>query len=436
MKNKPTLPAALALAGEYAMFPQGSTVLLAASGGRDSMALLHWMGQNAGRWGVSLAVGHYHHGMRGPAADRDLDRVKAWCARENIPFYSGRGAVYDEARRRNLGVEETGRTLRYAFLEGLADEIGAAAIATAHNADDNAETLLLHLLRGTGLQGLTGIPPRRGRLVRPLLTTTRAAIDDYVAAWAIPYGDDCTNADDAYARNRLRHQVTPVLQSLNPRYVECVGESVALLRRDNDFLNALAGELTQTAVEEGGQIRLKAACLAEAPYPVASRAAKALLVRASGEHAFRQAHIRAVLDTAASADPSAHADLPYGLRVRREYGWLCLDKGEPLSMLSETPLPPGHTTVGEWDIFAAEEGFTLRARQTGDELRLPKQRRKSLKKLLVEKKIPRESRDSLPVVADRDGVAAVAGLGSNTDHPRAGAVVIKKKERDEHEKRY
>ena len=247
MRSEFTLPRAQALAEEYGMFPPGGTVLLAVSGGRDSMTLLHWCAAHAQAWGVKLAVGHYHHGMRGEAADLDEERVSSWCADHAIPFYAGRGDVYGESARQGKGVEEVGRELRYAFLESLADALGAGAIATAHNADDNAETLLLHLIRGSGLQGLTGIPPRRGRLIRPLLTTTRAEIDAYAAAYALPYGDDGTNEDDAYARNRLRHQVTPVLESLNPRYVESAAQAIRLLRRDNDYLNAQAAQLLLVA---------------------------------------------------------------------------------------------------------------------------------------------------------------------------------------------
>lgn len=434
MRNEPSLPAAAALAEEYAMFPRGSTVLAAVSGGRDSMALLHWLHRTAPRWGVTLAVGHYHHGLRGAQADADLERVRLWCEAHAIPFYWARGAVADEAARRALGVEETGRLLRYAFLEELADRLGAGAIATAHNADDNAETLLLHLLRGTGLQGLTGIPPRRGRVVRPFLTTSRAAIDAYVAAWQVPYGDDCTNTDETFARNRLRHQVTPVLQSLNPRYVETVGESVALLRRDNDFLNELAEQLLAEVQERETSLSLPAAALAHAPLPVASRAARLLLVRVSGSHTFRQAHIQAVLDTAASADPSARADLPQGLRVWRQYDQLFLSAAAPVCGLVERPLSPGQNRVGAWQIWVEGEanGLVVRARRVGDEVRLPGQRRKPLKKLLIERKIPRAQRDSLPVVADQDGILAVAGLGINTDHPRAGErrVKLEKQEKE------
>lgn len=421
-----SLPQAEALAREYGMFQAGSTVLLAVSGGRDSMTLLHWAWSQAETFGVHLAVGHYHHGMRGSAADQDERRVSAWCREHGIPFYAEHGDVYGEAARRSRGVEETGRDLRYAFLEALAQRLGAAVIATAHNADDNAETLLLHLVRGTGLQGLTGIPPRRGNLVRPLLTTTRAQIDCYAAYHAIPYGDDVTNEDDSYARNRVRHQVTPVLQSLNPRYIENASDSIRLLRADNDCLNAQAARLSMAARPCEGGLVLEASLLTVHPFPIASRAVRQLLLRLTGQTSFRQAHLQAVLDLASSPNPSGRVSLPYGVTVRRMYHDLLLTSRPASPSPPPASLHAGDNPWGSWIITVTgpAHSLTARPRQTGDRLRLPRQARKSLKKLFIEKKIPQAERDSLPVVADRDGVLAVAGLGENSDHPLFGVTQV------------
>ena len=165
-----------ALTTEYDMLPRGGTVLCAVSGGADSMCLLHLLHTWAGEGGFRVAAAHYNHNLRGAESDRDAAFVAEWCAGQDIPCVIGAGDVAHEARARGLGVEETARQMRYEFLRGAADAMGCGRIATAHSADDNLETLLLHLVRGAGLHGLAGIPPRRGVVVRPLLTTSRAEI--------------------------------------------------------------------------------------------------------------------------------------------------------------------------------------------------------------------------------------------------------------------
>ena len=174
------IEAVKALTAEYDMLPRGGAVLCAVSGGADSMCLLHLLSALAEEGGFRVEAAHYHHGMRGAAADADAAFVADWCRARDIPCAVERGDVYGEAARLGLGVEETGRRLRYDFLRRTARARGCGRIATAHNADDNLETLLLHLARGAGLHGLAGIPPRRGEIVRPLLTTSRAEIGAYL----------------------------------------------------------------------------------------------------------------------------------------------------------------------------------------------------------------------------------------------------------------
>ena len=160
----------------------GVRVLCAVSGGVDSMYLLHRMTALGAQRGFAVGCAHFNHGLRGAESDRDEAFVRAQCEKLGVPFYAG-------------------RELRYAFLAQCAQAHSYDWIATAHTADDNAETLLLNLARGCGLRGLTGIPPQRGKLLRPMLDTTRAQAEAYLTAHAIPHVEDSTNAADAYARN-------------------------------------------------------------------------------------------------------------------------------------------------------------------------------------------------------------------------------------------
>ena len=158
MKNPIDLAAeAAAFADQYQMLPQGSTVLCAVSGGKDSMALLSVLQTLAPERTLMIPAAHFNHQLRGEASQRDEDFVSKWCADHNIPLTIGSGDVAQAAQEQGKGIEETARAMRYGFLTETAQEVGAEKIATAHNADDNAETVLLHLIRGTGLDGLTGM---------------------------------------------------------------------------------------------------------------------------------------------------------------------------------------------------------------------------------------------------------------------------------------
>ena len=226
--------------------PKGGVLLCAVSGGRDSVCLLHYLAAIAPQRGFTVAAGHLNHQMR-PEARRDEDFVRELCRTLGVAFYTEAAPVYETAARWGLGVEETGRRLRYEFLFRTADAIGADRIATAHHAQDQAETVLLNLLRGTGPEGLGGIPPVRGRIVRPLLQTSRAEIEDYLQENGLSHVEDSTNEDTHYARNRLRHGALPALCGVNSaaernlaRFCEKAAKADEYFARQADALLASA----------------------------------------------------------------------------------------------------------------------------------------------------------------------------------------------------
>ena len=222
------------------MLPEeGGIVLCGVSGGRDSICLLDYLHKLGQRRGFTAAAGHLNHLMR-PTAQRDEDFVRAFCRERGIPFYTEKADVYGLCGTWGLTVEETGRRARYDFLQRTAAAIGAERIATAHHRDDLAETVILQLLRGTGPQGLTGIPPVRGNIVRPLLDTPRRDIEDYIEENGLTYVTDETNGDTAYARNRLRLEIWPMLEGINPEASAHIARTAGILRRESAYLDELA----------------------------------------------------------------------------------------------------------------------------------------------------------------------------------------------------
>lgn len=238
----PLRPIVEALAGGATRLglPDGAALVLAVSGGPDSSALLHGAARLAPGRGWRLTVAHLDHGLRAESPD-EAAAVAASAVRLGLPVEVRRTDVRDLAAVEHRSLEDAGRQARYRFLEEVATGLGQATlIATAHTADDAAETTLMRLARGSGLRGVRGIPARRGRIVRPLLHARRAALRQALDAAGIEYITDPSNADPAHGRNRVRATLVPALEQLNSAAVEALVRFGRLAADDDDLLDALA----------------------------------------------------------------------------------------------------------------------------------------------------------------------------------------------------
>lgn len=348
------------------LLPRKGLILCALSGGGDSVALLHYLK----RQGFFVAAAHFDHQIR-PNSGQDAAFCRRFCRELGVGYWEGAGDV--KAMGGNL--EAAARAARYAFLEETAEKIGAEVIATAHTASDNLETVLMHLTRGCGLNGLCGIQPRRGKIVRPMLQTTRKAVERYLEENGLEFVTDQTNLDDSYARNRIRHQVVPVLESVNPRVTEQVSRMTELLRQDEAVLQTLAERTPEPA---------RPPALAHRSPPPAGEPPLSLTPRT----------------------------LPFGRRVTVLPGrWAVkLEWTENTHKHEPNPL--------EYYLFGTKsDEFAVRARQVGDEIRPPNHRRKTVKKWLNELKIPENQRDNLPMMTKNGKLVAAAAIG-----PDAGAL--------------
>lgn len=251
------------------------TVLAALSGGADSVVLLHLLCRACAEGKLKgVAAAHLHHGLRGRDADEDARFCERLCLDWQVPFYLGHADVRQEAAQRGLSLETAARELRYGFLRETCQKAGTDAIAVAHHMDDQAETVLLHLLRGSGTDGLAGMRFRRGDLVRPLLGARRSEIESYARENGLSYRTDATNTSDEMTRNRVRHELLPLLASYNPRITERLCSLAALAAQDADCLDAFAASALDELSSDGGFERRG---LSELPAAIRSRALKSLL---------------------------------------------------------------------------------------------------------------------------------------------------------------
>lgn len=250
-----------------ALIGERDTVIAAVSGGVDSMVLLDLLAREGD---IAVVVAHFNHRLRGSESEADEASVADRARRYGLPFHGGGADTAGESSRQGRGVQEVARNLRYAFLKNLRKTIGADRIATAHNAEDNAETILLNFLRGSGVQGLRGITPHRQEegIIRPLLFAHREEIDQYARDEQVPFRTDSSNETDAYTRNALRHRVFPLLRELiGPSVVDTMNRSGENLRAAAEFI---AGE-TRRAGEQcmlpgsQGEIRFSVPRLAALP---------------------------------------------------------------------------------------------------------------------------------------------------------------------------
>ena len=401
----------LSLIREYSMVSPGQHIICACSGGADSVALLFGMYLLTDKLGIRLSAAHFNHHLRGAESDRDEAFVREFCDRYGIPLFVGEGMVIPGKK----GLEAAAREARYTYFQTL-----DGTIATAHTADDNAETVLLHLVRGTGLKGLGGITPKGEKLIRPLLTATRQEVLEFLEEYHLPFVQDGSNDSDDFLRNRLRHHVMPLLRQENPCFSENTTAMALDLRKDEQVLSALS------EAEDMDIVTLKAM-----PQSVRSRALERFL-KENGVREPERRHIAMVENLVFSPNPSARADLPGGVTVCRKYDRLdILHDSEPL--MPQLILCPGVTRLPELglqiicapakEIVNTDRIFTVsvhgaimvRPRLSGDVISLPGGT-KPLKKLFIDRKIPSADRDRIPVLADDSGILGIFGIGA--DHKR------------------
>lgn len=408
---------------------ENTVVFAAVSGGKDSMCLLHALLESAEQFSVSVRALHFNHGIRGENADRDEAFVREACEKLGVPIVCGRGSAPEYAEENGLGIEEAARELRYRFFENAAAEEPGSFVATAHSADDNAETVIMNIARGAGGRGAAGIPPVRGIYIRPLITALRSEIEDYNEKNNIENVEDETNSLDEYTRNYVRLHILPEIRKINPEAVKNICNTSEILRMDEDFIKLSAEKFVSENTADG---KIDRRALGRAHPALASAALRILCPGISF------AQTESVLNLCRRYGENGQISLS-GKIARADFDYMYFGRAENARRFAVSVDGPGDYETPEYSFSVRvgafgediEKRFTnlvfkycedcgkivVRSRETGDKIKLSgKAGTKSLKKLFIEKKIPSCGRDAVPVVEIGGFVAGVAGFGADVKY--------------------
>ncbi len=430
----------------------GAKVLLAVSGGADSTAMFHLMLEASNVLDFEMAVAHFDHALRGEESRRDALFVQELAKSKGLPFYLGMADVRLHAQRESLTLQEAARELRYKFLFETASKIEAPFIATAHTADDQAEEVLMRLVRGTSMAGLSGIPANRDSIFRPLLPFTKEELLGFLVQRDLAFVQDSSNEKECYLRNRVRKKLIPAIKKgFNPSIVDTLCRTAELLNEEHQFLDRLALKLLERALVERKASELAVLLVEEFKRsdPVLRRRAFVHLLSdwPQTKRLILREHLEALNRLVDGDAPvsSSEVVLPAGLIARRSYDMLVLARytywdqfenecykievhgpgqfdlpatlGRVTISLCERPASFEHTSIPKVLWVSAQKArfpWMLRTRQRGDTFwPLNRSGHRRLKKFLIGKKVSKYARKSLPLIAEGDEIVAIAGLEVN-----------------------
>nr|BAL53744.1 tRNA(Ile)-lysidine synthetase [uncultured Acetothermia bacterium]BAL59442.1 tRNA(Ile)-lysidine synthetase [Candidatus Acetothermum autotrophicum] len=434
----------------YQMLQDGDYVLVAVSGGVDSVVLLHVLTELKRELKLSLAVAHFDHGIR-PNSAQDAEFVKKLARSLRVRFYTERGDVPAYAKAHKISLEVAARSLRYQFLEKTAQAHKFKKIALGHTLNDQAETLLMRLLRGSGLEGLAGIPPVRSaqgyQYIRPLIECTREQIESFARAHTLCWREDPTNYDMTILRNKIRHELIPALREYNPKLLEALGRTARLLGQAAQYLEREAEQALDALVagQNVQELILDLKRFLALPEYLQALVLRRAVGRVHQLCELEAVHIEAVVEWA-SRRGEGELHLPAEVRVLRRHNQLIVTM-RPVSApqhFEYVLTVPGETIVPEtgWrfttklgkggrgarparraedteicllDADKIQGNLVVRNRRPGDRICL-REGTKKLQDFFVDKKIPREARDALPLICDENTVIWIVGQAVNESY--------------------
>jgi len=433
---------------KYNLIEYGDKIVVGISGGPDSVCLLHILHRLIPEYGIELYALHVNHMLRGEDADLDELFVKEFCNSLGVPLRVIASDINKISESSGISLEEAGREVRYRAFEQYAADVGASKIAVAHNKNDLVETVLMNIIRGSGLEGLTGIDYRRGKIIRPLLDIDRKDIEDYCRQNNLSPRIDLSNLENKYTRNKVRLDLIPyITRMFNVDVVESVYRLAALLKDDNDLIEKVALEVYSSCVtsRKPDMVSLDIARLKKNHVSLVKRVLRNAIREVKGNiKGIESKHIDMVMDLMESGKTGLEIHLPGRIRAMRSYGALRIGLG---SEKTKTPLfealitIPGITmvpvlntsieaSVVEKKLISIEQcnnlrynslvqffdydrlssGIYIRNRRDGDIFKpLKSNGTKKLKEYFIDNKIPREKRDEIPLVAKQNEIVWIIG---------------------------
>lgn len=431
----------LAFIEENHMLEECETVILGVSGGADSVCLLLVMEEICKQKNIAIKVVHIEHGIRGKESINDAEFVEKLCKEKEIPFFLYSYDVPNVAKESGESLEEAGRRLRYEAFEKTAAQFPKAKIAVAHNENDDAETVLFHMARGTGLLGLTGIAPVRGNIIRPLLAVSRTEIEAYLKAKGQNYCTDSTNELTIYARNKIRHEVLPALERVNEKAVSHIAKTSYLLSEVADYIKEETKKICAECAEE---YKMRDAFLVKKQelyhYPVFLRkeVLYTLYTKLAGScKNIGDEHIMQLLELF-DRQTGKQINLPYHCRAFRVYEGIWIQKdGEKeddsekknqiksltsaftfriIDRNSQNLEIPKNKYTKWFDYDKIKNGLVLRQRRPGDFMMIGGGHKKAIRRILMDDKVPQSNRETLNMLTDGGHVLWIPDTGRMSEY--------------------
>lgn len=423
---------------KHSMFSEGERILIGLSGGPDSVCLLYILSNLKDEFKLDLHAIHIDHGLRPEETPEEIRFCKNICDQLNVPFIAKSIDVKSYAKKHVTNRQEAARELRYRTFEETAHEINANKIALGHTADDQAETLLMHLFRGSGPTGLSGIPPMRGKIIRPLIEIGRREIADFLYDSALPYIVDSSNLKKDYLRNKIRLSLIPMLKEYNPNIIETLSRTAEIFREEERYFGITATKTLMKLITKktDSHIELFLIPLENMEKVILRRVLRRAIEETKGLRGISFTHIEDIIKLIKTGRTGDRLYLPKGIRAIKDYSTFLLTSESPVRLGIYSLDVPGEVILKEAGVLikasiSEEQGIKGKGQEKdmavfdADKIKSPLivrprkdgdffypagfGKRKKLQNFFVDEKVPRDERDRVPIVLSDEDIIWIAG---------------------------